>query len=44
VWPKGNKGYQWKSGQDMSGVLKGKLSRLVVSSDGKFIAVVEARE
>jgi len=41
VWPKGNIGYQWKSGQDLSEILKGKLGRLAVSSNGKFIAVVE---
>jgi len=41
VWPRGNKGYRWLDGQDLSGYFKGKAGRIKVSNGGKFIAVVE---
>ncbi|MFT5521445.1 MAG: hypothetical protein ACI9IA_002046 [Enterobacterales bacterium] len=42
IWPFGNKGYDWKIGQDMSKLFKGKIGRLAVSNDGKNIALVES--
>jgi len=39
----GDTGYMWKTGQDLSKLIKGKIGRLVVSNDGKYIAVVESR-
>lgn len=43
VWPKLNKGYNWRTGQNLSKLFKGKISRLAVSKNGKYIALVENR-
>lgn len=40
VWPAGNKGYNWSSGQELSSLVKGKLGRLAISDDGKYLALV----
>lgn len=43
VWPYKSKGYQWQKVQDLGGYFKGKASRLAVSKNGRYIAVVENR-
>ena len=40
VWPAGNKSFNWTTGQDVSQLVKGKLGRLSVSPDGKYLALV----
>ncbi len=43
VWPKGNDGFSWTVGQDLSALIKGKIGRLAISDDGKYLALVESR-
>jgi len=40
IWPAGNKGYNWTAGQELSSLVKGKLGRLAISDDGKYLALV----
>jgi Tol biopolymer transport system component len=39
----GDTGDMWKTGQDMSKLITGKIGRLAISNDGKYIALVESR-
>jgi hypothetical protein len=41
TWPAANKGYGWSAGQDLTQYFEGKIGRLVVSNNGKYIAMVE---
>jgi len=43
IWPSQNKGFDWQKGQDLSQLFAGKISRLAVSPNGKYIALVENR-
>lgn len=43
IWPKENKGFNWQTGQDLNEFFKGKTSRLAISPNGKYIALVENR-
>lgn len=43
VWRKDNKDFSWITMQDLSRQIKGKIARLTVSADGKYLALVEAR-
>ena len=40
IWTKDNKSFRWVDGQDISEYVKGKLARIAISSDGKYLAVV----
>ena len=43
VWKQGNKDFKWLIGQDLSDLIKGKIARLTVSSNGKYLALVESK-
>ena len=40
VWPKNNKEVNWLVGQDLSTMVKGDISRITISNNGKYLALV----
>jgi len=41
VWPYKSKGYRWQKEQDLSKYFKGEATRMAISPNGKYIALVE---